>query len=55
MSVNQINIVSFRHKNSKLPVAFWQRVTYTHPTGLIPTPRLLESEACGKFRVIRGT
>ena len=38
MSVKLINFVPFCHKNDKLPVAFKQRVTYTHPTGFIPTP-----------------
>ena len=38
MSVKLINFVPFCHINDKLPVAFWQRVTYTHPTGFIPTP-----------------
>ena len=71
MSVKEINIVSFCHKNNKLPVTFQQRVTYIHPTGPIPTqepiipsngllthpnyPLLLERETSGKFRVIRST
>ena len=71
MNVKEINIVSFCHKNNKLPVTFQQRVTYTHPTGPIPTqeliipsngllthlnyPLLLERETSGKFRLIRST
>ena len=38
MSVKVLNIVSLCHKNDKLHIAFWQRVTHTHPMGLIPTP-----------------
>ena len=70
MSVKEINIVYFCHKNNKLPVTFQQRVTYTHSTGPIPTqepipsngllthpnyPLLLQRETSGKFRVIRST